>query len=328
MLRCTIKTLLFSLLIISLGIASCGINKAYISALKTDTKQGYLEYLKKHPGSKYEEDINRKISFFQDQEDWYKANTVNTISSYENYIKAHPSGNYILEAESRKEQLQKKLNEEIKEKKMEADWEKAVSDGTALAYQNFVTKYPISKYAVIARANISRLIEIQNTPKKTPEEVFIPMPKEDSLEVKQWNRAKRINTIKSYKDYISKYPFGNYLDQAEKAIIDLEVSIIMSGKHGTLPAPQRTQGSEYSVSTSTGIRISNNTKYTLTVYYSGASSNKIVLYPGSKQTVTLAPGRYSVAAKANDPSVIPFAGTYKLEAGEYNESFYIKTELR
>ena len=320
------KLELFYFLVISISIASCGLNKAYIIALKIDTKQGYIEYLKKHPKSKYDGEIKQKIEVIQDREDWYSANNINTILSYDKYMSAHPSGKYILEAKNRRDILQKKLNEEIKEKKMESEWEKTVSEGTLMAYQSYVSKYPMSKYAVIARSNISRIFENEKAQLKSANDVSIPKLIVDSLEEKLWAKAQKINTIKSYKDYIAKYPNGAHVEQAEKTIIDLEVSIIMSGKHATLPAPQKSWTNETSVST--GIQITNKTKYIITVFYSGVSSYKIVLNPGSKQTITLTPGRYSVAAKASDQSVIPFAGSYNLDAGEYSESFYIKTELR
>jgi hypothetical protein len=101
----------------------------------------------------------------------------------------------------------------------------------------------------------------------------------------------------------------------------------MAGKHGEMPAPQRTySGSSYN--TTADISIKNDTKYTLTVLYSGPSSKKIVISPGLSNSKSLSPGYYKVAAKVSNSSVRPFAGTHSLQSGNYNSNFYIQTTSR
>ena len=143
-------------------------------------------------------------------------------------------------------------------------------------------------------------------------------------EQREWEKARKINTIASYKAYLKKYPNGSYSSEAEEKIIDLEVSSIMAGKHGELPAPQRSYSGDI-YKTTTDISITNNTQYTLTVLYSGPSSRKIVISPGYSNSIILNPGYYKVAARVSATNVRPFAGTSDLKSGNYSSNFYIRS---
>ena len=113
------------------------------------------------------------------------------------------------------------------------------------------------------------------------------------------------------------------LKNAEARKIDAEVDAILAGQHSPLPPAQHVRPDPYArVAT---MAIQNNTGHTLTVQYSGPSSQQMVLEPHEKRTITLAIGAYKVAATVNSPSVLPYAGRDTLSGGQYQNTFNIET---
>ena len=108
--------------------------------------------------------------------------------------------------------------------------------------------------------------------------------------------------------------------------IDAEVAAIMAGNHNPLPPAQRVQADP--TATVAELVTKNNTKYNLTVMYSGATSQKLILPPGASKTVVLGIGLYKVAASVDAASVIPFAGQDNIQGGKYQNTFYIETSIR
>lgn len=74
---------------------------------------------------------------------------------------------------------------------LEGDWKKAQKFDTLHSYQNFLKKYPKSKFGKLA---------------------------EEKLEMKQWEISKNKGTPESYLNYISEYPDGQFVEQAKKNI--------------------------------------------------------------------------------------------------------------
>lgn len=107
--------------------------------------------------------------------------------------------------------------------------------------------------------------------------------------------------------------------------IDAEVAGIMDGKHGDLPPAKKLSGNSSGVAS---VKIKNDTIHTLTVLYSGPTSQNSVIAPKASKTINLAQGFYKIAAKVDDPAVIPFAGQDTLSGGSYGSTFYIVTSTR
>lgn len=104
-----------------------------------------------------------------------------------------------------------------------------------------------------------------------------------------------------------------------------EVADLMSGEFSKMPrstfiAPNR--------SGVTSVSVANDTPHTLTIRYSGTTARKVILKPSGSRTLTLAPGRYQIAATVDDISVIPFAGTQNYSSARYDSSYYIRTSFR
>jgi hypothetical protein len=108
------------------------------------------------------------------------------------------------------------------------------------------------------------------------------------------------------------------------ASIQTEIARIRDGQHVNLPAAQ---AAETVAGNETGVTISNRTAETLYVYFSGPSIQQIQISAGGKQTVSLQPGDYEVAAKVSSPNVNPFYGkqTYGSHT-RYSEQFYLITK--
>ncbi len=141
-----------------------------------------------------------------------------------------------------------------------------------------------------------------------------------STESKAWATATTMNTLYAYKRYLTKYPKGKHKKIAEKKIVDLEVSVIFAGKHGTLPKMDRVSKGKGSTSR---IGVYNNTNYTLTLLYSGPESKRLEIAPKSRGSLRLKNGAYRVAASVSALNVQNYAGNEQLVGGAYDVEYYI-----
>lgn len=141
-----------------------------------------------------------------------------------------------------------------------------------------------------------------------------------STESDAWKQAILENNILAYEKYKSLYPNGSHISACEKRLIDLEVSRIYAGEHGTLPAMNKMRGGKGSTS---HITVTNSTSFILTILYSGPDSKKIILDAGETETVVLKNGQYRVAASVSASEVNNYAGTEILQGGSYRSDYYI-----
>ncbi|WP_178988653.1 hypothetical protein [Winogradskyella schleiferi] len=134
--------------------------------------------------------------------------------------------------------------------------------------------------------------------------------------------AVKTETSSTWKKFLEDYPNHPKKNDIEKTIIMLEVSEIFKGEYGEIPASQLLgeRNSRQSV-----VDIKNDTKYTLTLRYSGAEVKKISIAPFSQTSIKLKSGVYKIAASVNASNVRNFAGTESL-FGEYSSSYYISTK--
>ncbi len=139
---------------------------------------------------------------------------------------------------------------------------------------------------------------------------------------KAWSEASRLGNINAYQKYLNMYPNGNYKAQAERKIIDLEVSEILSGDYGVLPSMTR---SNYFMNNSShsDVSILNRTNYSLTIRYSGADSKKVTIPPLHSTTVRIKNGVYRIAASVNASNVHNYAGVEILDGGDYSSEYYV-----
>ncbi len=220
---------------------------------------------------------------------WRVVGTDTSSESLRRFIERYPHSRQAAKAQARLDSLT-----------MEREWERVLASGSAEDVERFLVAYPTSS----RRAEASELLE---------------RLKMDS----DWQRTLQSNTPEAFRDFFSKYPQSPYTAKAESLAIAAEVAGIMRGVHDELPAPKRVDGSEGETSI---VEIENQTRYTLTVRYSGPTSTRLTIKPKGHTVVTLKNGRYKVAASVDNKQVIPFAGENLLEGGQYTSRYFIRGE--
>ncbi len=304
------------------------------SARKSNAISGYNRFISDYPYSKYTSEAEKRIKKIEEENAWSKSVNINSINSYENFISSYPASHYVLDAKNKIQKLKDNLA-----------WEEAELESTVESYRKYISAFPNGLKKAIALDKIKEIEVIRpawdrtlksNTPDSYRSFIgqyrhssysVVAQQKLEGLESDYWKQAESKNSISQYQKYISNFPNGRHIPEAEKEIIDIEVDNIFKGDHGKLPPMSKT-ASGYSYTTSNDIEIYNNTTYTLTVRYSGSGSlesKKIVLAPKQKQTFTLQNGDYRVAASVNVANVTNYAGKEKLEGGSYSSEFFIET---
>lgn len=142
-----------------------------------------------------------------------------------------------------------------------------------------------------------------------------------STDWKAWRQARMLNTVEGYEKYLNMYPYGDYAGAAESRFVELKVASILNSSHGELPQMDYMGDSYGSFS---DITIENDTRYTLTVLFSGPENERIVIEPGRTGNFRLLNGDYRVAAYVPSNSVRSYAGREKIE-GQYSVSFCIRS---
>jgi outer membrane protein assembly factor BamD (BamD/ComL family) len=305
-------------------------DKLWKESVFYDLISRYEDFINRYPNSTKVKEAERRISELREKDDWEMTSKTHRISQIEAFLKKYPNSRYELSALG--------LIEEIKE---ETDWNFAKQEDSALAYEIFLNKYPQSKFGDEAREIVKELRVIQpewerTLKKNTPEGYRSFMKKFDyskkywnkanekykEMEDAFWNKATTRNTIRYYQDYIDKFPDGEYIDEVDKRLIDLEVEKAFKGDHGELPPLGRSGYSTFNDRNE--VQIENDTGYKLTVLYSGTESKRIIINPKRSATLTLPNGKYRIAAMVDASNIQPYAGEENLQGGEYSSKFYIQ----
>lgn len=267
-------------------------SSAWQEATKVHSVESYEIFISAYPYSKYVGNARARIAEIMDNNAWKEAEYRNTVDSYQGYVSAFPQGVYVEVAYIRITEIRVIL----------PHWEKAVESNSPESYRLFLTSYSSSSYGILAREKLTE------------------------LEMMYWEEAVMRHTIKYYERYMNHFPEGIYIHGAMKAVIDIEVDVVFKGDYGKLPPMSKIAEDRYL--TSNEIELFNNTKYTLTVLYSGSQeSKKVVLLPKQKGSISLVNGEYRVAASVDANDVRNYAGSEKLEGGSYSSQFYIETRM-
>ena len=178
----------------------------------------------------------------------------------------------------------------------------AESTHTTQGWRNYQAAVPPDYYA----DSNDKIVSIENEAWKTESEA--------------WKMAQKENTISAYQKYINLFPRGAHKAAADKKLIDMQVSNVFAGEHGTLPSMDQTG---YGGGPTSTVFIQNSTQYALTLLYSGPDSKRIVISPNQSSSITLKNGSYRVAASVSAAGVGNFAGSESLRGGSYSVEYYI-----
>ena len=275
------------------GMINVARNESIVS-LRVDK---YGKYLTKYPVGKYSHEAENAILSYLDDLSFdgtlYNGNNgCEAVKQIEKYKERYSGTSFTNRIDS------------LLLAKVDQQYRTASSKGTIEAWHTYQNMMP----EMFWKDSEKRIEEIEN--------------RDWGTESMAWRTAQRVNTLTAYSRYLELYPKGAHAKAADKKVIDLSVSNIFAGDHGTLPGMDKTS---YSSSGRNTISVSNDTQYTLTLLYSGPDSKRLVLYPRSSGTVSLPNGTYRVAASDAASNVRSYAGTETLTGGSYDVSYYIST---
>ncbi len=155
-------------------------NKAWETAEKRNTIAGYEDYLENWSeglhAAKAQERIDQMKAAIEAQKrdaaeraamearDWKTAETANSIQSYEDYLGKHPSGKNAPTAQERINRMKADAAAAEASAIEEAAWQSAKTNNTVSGYETFLSSYPSSKYAPLAKAALE---DLKPSPGKT-----------------------------------------------------------------------------------------------------------------------------------------------------------------
>lgn len=111
------------------------------------------------------------------QSRWKDTETINTISTYEEFLRQYPQGTLANKARSRIENL---------------NFDQAQAKNTIAAYDEFLRRYQQGRMADEARSRRKKIYM-----------------------VKEWENAQAVNTVLAYKEFLEHYPTGKISQEAK-----------------------------------------------------------------------------------------------------------------
>lgn len=273
------------------------INRARNATTEYSQEEKYEAYLKRYPNGKYIKEATSFIVDYYAEQPLQKtsslySSSISTLSHFESVRDLFPGS-----------ALEHRMDSLI-EAKVNLEYQKALDSETVEGWE----LYKILVSEKYWRDADQRIEDINSRLWGTDSQA--------------WKTAQKQNTLTAYNRYLELFPKGAHAKAADKKVIDLSVTNIFAGDHGTLPGMDRTS---YSSSGSNIITVSNDTQYTLTLLYSGPDSKRLVLSPRSSGSVRLPNGTYRVAASVAATNVRSYAGTETLSGGGYDVSYYISS---
>ena len=162
----------------------------------------------------------------QENKDWENTKKRHTKASYTNYITDYPKGKYLKDAknaiskikqkDAKRQKEEERIDLENKTEQENKDWENTKKRHTKASYTNYITDYPKGKYLKDAKNAINKIK--QKDAKRQKEEERIDLENKTEQENKDWENTKKRHTKASYTNYITDYPKGKYLKEAQYSL--------------------------------------------------------------------------------------------------------------
>jgi len=267
--------------------------EAWVATRKVNSIEAYSNYLLSFPNSQHRVEATQQIAVLREASFWETVKSTRTIKSFEEYRKKYPQGIYASNARDSILFL-------IQEQQINPIWEKTLQTNTYHAYRKFYQDYPNTLYGKSA------------------------LEKMKVLDQRAWDAAQRLNTTDSYNSYLKNVPGGQFVNAANKKLIDIEVDRIFRGEHGQLPPMEKLNGYSARNSTHSVVQINNDTPYQLTIWYSGSESKKVQLEPKRNSSIKLQRGKYRIAASVKARNVSNYVGEEDLDGNDYQVTYYIE----
>ena len=201
------------------------INRARNATTEYSQEEKYEAYLKRYPNGKYVKEATSFIVDYYAEQPLQKtsslySSSISTLSHFESVRDLFPGS-----------ALEHRMDSLI-EAKVNLEYQKALDSETVEGWELY--KILVSeKYWRDANQRI--------------EDINSRLWGTDS---QAWKTAQKQNTLTAYNRYLEFFPKGAHAKAADKKVIDLSVTNIFAGDHGTLPGMDRTS---YSSSGSKGL---------------------------------------------------------------------------
>ena len=205
------KRKLFVLGIVILLLVCCATEKSsWEKAKKENTKDAYINYMKKYPKSSFKQEAVRHLAFL-----W--AAEKNTVEEYEKFLKLHSKS--------------KDLAEEARARIENFYIDEAIKQNSINPYEGYLRKYPHGNRAGRKNQHLEKLyfqdikkettiIKLETFLKRFPQGQFSTEVVQ-MLEKSYFEYAESRDSVLFYNDYIKRYPSGTWVKKARVAIEEI-----------------------------------------------------------------------------------------------------------
>lgn len=157
---------------------------------------------------KRQAELRNQQRYFADKKAWNNALKLRSINAYKHYLDQHPSGIYAGKAQEAIDSI-KKQKEREKQAIEQKIWEVARNQNTIDSYKDYLQKYPNGRFNDDASSAIQVI-----------EQKLLKQAQDTEREAFQ--KAKRINSITAYKDFLAKYPNSTHAKKAKRKVKQFE----------------------------------------------------------------------------------------------------------
>jgi|GEM_PF-1789332 hypothetical protein len=141
-------------------LASCASpEKDWRLAERDDSKNAYLEFLAKHPDSKFAEDARIRIDELKIINAWERAEFKDSLTTYQSFIDDYGDSEYVAAAHERIQEIQR-----------DKYWKMIQTDSNKEAVEAFLMQYPDAPQVNEARSILAAIITAEEAakPKQRP----------------------------------------------------------------------------------------------------------------------------------------------------------------
>ncbi|MBO43306.1 MAG: hypothetical protein CMM28_06235 [Rhodospirillaceae bacterium] len=204
---------------------------AWQKAINKNQIPAFTSYLATYPQGRYRINAIDAIEQIQrekkaaikaaDEATYHLAKDINTIKSYERYLKIYPQGEHKHEAAATIKDLKRKLAVEARLKEEKAAWRKASTTEKKADYEAYLAKHSDGPNADQAKAALSAINKSLEEKRKREEAKRKRQAEKKAkrlavlAERKAFKAAKNRNTVAAYRSFLKKYPNGSYAANAK-----------------------------------------------------------------------------------------------------------------
>ena len=204
---------------------------AYEQALEENSIASWKEFLADYPNSQHAASARSNINTLKSQADkaFKQAEATDSVESWKQFIASWPGADQLEKAKENLSSAEKALATKLREKESSA-FQKAKRANTISGWQNYLDQYPNSSNSPAARSKLSAL-QTAEIKRKEQEQIAenrrLEAAKKEKLreeESSAFQKAKRVNTISGWQDYLDQYPNSSNSHAARSKLSALQTA--------------------------------------------------------------------------------------------------------